>query len=68
LTVGREAQGRHIANVKGSESLAAAKAALEPHGMIVNQGDVDAFKAVAKEKVWPLYQAQYKELWTKLAS
>ena len=58
----------HVANMKGAESLASAKSALEPHGMIVNPADVDAFKEVAKEKVWPQYQAQYKELWQKLAS
>ena len=44
-----------------------AKGQVEPHGMIVNSGDIAAFKEMAQAKVWPLYKDQYKEIWQKLA-
>ena len=36
--------------------------------MIVNTGDLNAFKEVARDKVWPIYKDQYKEIWQKLAT
>jgi TRAP-type transport system periplasmic protein len=68
LTAGKEAQARHRQSIESYESVEGAKKELEPKGMIVNTADIDAFKEVAKAKVWPQYQDQYKEIWKKLAS
>ena len=68
LSTGKEAQARHRQSIESYNSLAGAKGQVEPHGMIVNTGDLNAFKEVAKEKVWPIYQDQYKEIWQKLAT
>ncbi len=68
LSTGKEAQARHRQSIESYDSLAGAKGQVEPHGMIVNTGDLNAFKEVAKAKVWPIYQDQYKEIWQKLAT
>ena len=48
------------------DSLAKAKELLEPKGMIVVEADVDAFRRVAKEKIWPAYKQQYAGLWDQI--
>ena len=68
ITTGKEAQARHRQSIESYDSLAGAKGQVEPHGMIVNAGDIGAFREVAKDKVWPIYQEQYKEIWQKLTS
>ncbi len=68
LSVGKEAQAKHRQGMEGVDNLAGAKGLLEPRGMTVNAADIGAFKEVAKEKIWPQYQPQYKEIWQKLAS
>jgi tripartite ATP-independent transporter DctP family solute receptor len=68
LSLGKEAQARHRKSIESYDSLEGAKGQVEPHGMIVNAGDINAFKEVAKAKVWPLYQDKYKEIWQKLAT
>ena len=45
------------------DNLAKAKELLEPKGMTVNAADVDAFRKIAEEKVWPAYQKQFPEMW-----
>jgi tripartite ATP-independent transporter DctP family solute receptor len=37
-------------------------------GMTVNSANVDAFRKVAQEKVWPAYKQQFPELWEEIVS
>src|SRR6266581_1416028 len=66
LDVSREAQARIRHDTESVDSLAKAKELLEPKGMAVNAADVDAFRKVAEEKVWPAYQKQYSEMWEQI--
>jgi tripartite ATP-independent transporter DctP family solute receptor len=50
------------------DSLAKAKELLEPKGMTVNPADVEAFRRVAQEKVWPAYKQQFPELWEEIVA
>ncbi len=68
LSVGREAQALHRKGMEGVDNLASAKGILEPRGLAVNAADIPAFKEVARDKIWPQYQPQYKDLWPKLAT
>ncbi len=68
LTTGKEAQVRHRRGMEGPDNLDGAKNLLGPRGMSVNAADINAFKEVAKAKIWPQYQPQYKDIWQKLAS
>jgi hypothetical protein len=45
-----------------------AKELLEPKGMTVNQANVEAFRKLAQEKVWPSYKQQYPELWEEIVA
>jgi TRAP-type transport system periplasmic protein len=64
----------HTAQVKVREltesvdNLAKAKALLEPKGMAVNAADVDAFRKLAEQKVWPAYKQQFPEMWDAIVS
>jgi TRAP-type transport system periplasmic protein len=64
----------HTAQVKVREltesvdNLAKAKALLEPKGMTVNAADVDAFRKLAEQKVWPAYKQQFPEMWDAIVS
>jgi len=66
LDVSREAQERIRKDTESVDSLAKAKELLEPKGMTVNAADVDAFRKVAQEKVWPAYQKQFPEMWEQI--
>jgi len=66
LDVSREAQARIRHDTESVDSLAKAKELLEPKGMAVNAANVDAFRKVAEEKVWPAYQKQYSEMWEQI--
>jgi len=66
LDISREAQARIRHDTESVDSLAKAKELLEPKGMAVNAADVDAFRKVAEEKVWPAYQKQYSEMWEQI--
>jgi tripartite ATP-independent transporter DctP family solute receptor len=50
------------------DNLAKAKELLEPKGMTVNPADVDAFRRVAQEKVWPAYKLQFSDLWEEIVA
>src|SRR5438046_7318985 len=50
------------------DSLAKAKELLEPKGMTVNSADVEAFRKVAEEKVWPAYKTQFPEIWEEIVA
>ena len=64
----------HTAQVKVREltesvdNVAKAKELLEPKGMTVNAADVDAFRKLAQEKVWPAYKQQFPEMWDAIVS
>jgi TRAP-type C4-dicarboxylate transport system substrate-binding protein len=68
LDTSREAQTKCRELTESVDNFAAAKKELEPKGMTVVEADVDAFKKVAQEKIWPQYKTQYSELWDQIAS
>ncbi len=47
---------------------AKAKELLEPKGMTINTADVEAFRRLAQDKVWPAYKAQFPEMWEEIVS
>ena len=67
LDLGREAQEKIRQETESVDNLAKARELLEPKGMTVNAANVDAFRKLAQEKVWPAYQKQYPELWEEIA-
>jgi TRAP-type C4-dicarboxylate transport system substrate-binding protein len=66
LDTSREAQAKCRELTESVDNLAAAKRELEPKGMTVVQGNVDAFRKVAQEKIWPAYKQQYAGLWEQI--
>ena len=66
LDVAREAQERIRKDTESVDNFEKAKEILEPKGMIVNKADVDAFRKVAQEKIWPAYQKQFPEMWDQI--
>lgn len=67
LDTSREAQGKCRQLTESVDNIAAAKKELEPKGMTVVQGNVEAFRKVAQEKIWPAYKTQYGALWEEIA-
>lgn len=63
----REAQTKCRELTESVDNLAAAKKELEPKGMTVVQGNVEAFRKVAQEKIWPAYKTQYGAMWDEVA-
>ncbi len=68
MDTGREAQGVVRKVTEDVDTLASAKAQLEPRGMTVNQPDVAPFIDLAKQKLWPLYQKNYSGLWEEIVA
>lgn len=68
LDTGREAQGVVRKITEDVDSLASAKALLEPRGMIVNAPDLEPFRKVAREKIWPGFQKTYGPLWDEIVA
>ena len=68
MDTGREAQGVVRKITEDVDSLASAKALLEPHGMTVNAPDLEPFKRIAREKIWPGFQKQYGPLWDEIVA
>jgi tripartite ATP-independent transporter DctP family solute receptor len=66
--VGRDAQNRMRQTMSSVDSLEGAKTLLEPHGMSVNQVDIELFRKTAKENIWPQYQKQYADGWDEIAN
>jgi tripartite ATP-independent transporter DctP family solute receptor len=62
----RGAQQRVREATESVDSLAKAKELLEPKGMIVNGAQLDPFRKLAQEKIWPAYQKLYPDLWDKI--
>ena len=68
LDASREAQGKIREATESIDNFAKAKELLEPHGMKVVQSNVEAFRKVAQEKIWPAYKQQFGALWDEVAS
>ena len=68
LDVAREAQGKLREMTESVDNFGKAKQILGEKGMTVNEANVEAFRKVAQEKVWPGYQKQYSELWDQIVA
>ncbi len=68
LDVFREVQERIRKDTESVDNLAKAKELLEPKGMVVNAANVDAFRKVAQEKIWPAYEKQFGAMWDEVAN
>ena len=64
----RAAQAKVRQLTESVDNLDKAKELLEPKGMTVNTANVDAFRKLAQEKVWPAYKQQFPELWEEIVS
>jgi len=67
LDISREAQQKIRDATESVDNFDAAKKALEPKGMTVVKADVEAFRKVAQDKIWPAYQKQYGAMWSEIA-
>ena len=68
LDVSRAAQERIRQATESVDSLKKAKELLEPKGMIVNAANVEAFRRVAQDKIWPAYHQVNVELWDQIVA
>ena len=68
LDASRTAQERIRGLTESVDTVEKAKELLEPKGMTVNTADVEAFRKIAQEKVWPQYQKEYSELWDEIVA
>jgi len=68
LEVSRAAQERIRGQTESVDTVEKAKELLEPKGMTVNTADVEAFRKIAQEKVWPQYQKEYSDLWDEIVA
>lgn len=65
---GHDAQDRMRETMGSVDNLEGAKKLLEPHGMAVNQVDIELFRKTAQENIWPQYQKQYADGWNEIAN
>jgi tripartite ATP-independent transporter DctP family solute receptor len=68
LEVSRGAQQKCRELTESVDSFEKATELLGAKGMKVNTANVDAFRKVAQEKIWPAYQKQYSGLWEQIES
>ena len=68
MDVGREAQSKVRNLIESVDNLESAKKLLEPKGMTVVQGNVEAFRKIAEQKVWPTYKSQFGALFDEIAA
>ena len=68
LDASRTAQEKIRGLTESVDTVEKAKELLEPKGMTVNTADVEAFRKIAQEKVWPQYQKEYFELWDEIVA
>ena len=66
LDISREAQGKIREATESVDNFAAAKKLLEPRGMTVVETNVEAFRSLAKQKIWPAYKTQYGAMWDEI--
>ena len=67
LDVGREAQSKTRNLIESVDNFESAKKLLEPKGMKVVQGNIEAFRKIAEQKVWPTYKTQFGALFDEIA-
>jgi tripartite ATP-independent transporter DctP family solute receptor len=68
LEASRGAQERIRGLTESVDTAEKAKELLEPKGMTVNTADVEAFRKIAQEKVWPAYQKEYADIWEEIVA
>src|SRR5229473_5925419 len=68
LEASRGAQERIRGLTESVDTVEKAKELLEPKGMTVNTADVEAFRKIAQERVWPAYQKEYAEIWEEIVA
>src|SRR5580704_5486675 len=68
LDASRTAQERIRGLTESVDTVENAKELLEPKGMTVNSADVEAFRKIAQEKVWPQYQKEYTDIWEEIVA
>ena len=68
LDASRTAPERIRGLTESVDTVEKAKELLEPKGMTVNTADVEAFRKIAQEKVWPAYQKEYPEIWDEIVA
>ena len=66
--VSRNGQAKVRQLTESVDNLDKAKELLEPKGMTVNTANVEAFRKLAQEKVWPAYKQQFPELWEEIVA
>ena len=66
MELSREAQNKIRASTESVDNFAAAKKLLEPRGMTVVETNVEAFRKLAQQKIWPQYKPQYGALWDEI--
>ena len=66
LDISRETQEKIRSATESVDNFAAAKKLLEPRGMTVVEANVEAFRAVAQQKIWPAYKSQFGALWDEI--
>ena len=67
LDLSREAQKKIRDATESVDNYQKAKELLEPKGMTVAKADVEAFRKIAQDKIWPAYQKQYGAMWDEIA-
>ncbi len=65
---GMEAQKRLRDEAESVESIDGAKRTLEPLGMVANAPDLEPFRKIVQEKLWPDYKKQYGAQWDKIVA
>jgi tripartite ATP-independent transporter DctP family solute receptor len=68
LEASRSAQEKIRGLTESVDTPEKAKELLEPKGMTVNTADVEAFRKLAQEKVWPVYQKEYSDIWEEIVA
>jgi TRAP-type transport system periplasmic protein len=66
--VSMQAQQMIRSATEGVDNPEKAKQLLEPLGMTVNAPNRAPFKKVAQDKIWPVYQKMYPELWEQIVA
>jgi TRAP-type C4-dicarboxylate transport system substrate-binding protein len=67
LEIAREAQRKIRDATEAVDNFDKAKELLEPKGMTVAKADVEAFRRIAQDRIWPAYRKQYGALWDEIA-
>ena len=66
MDVGARSQSKVRDLIESVDNFEKAKGLLEPCGMTVVQGNVEAFRKIAQQKIWPAYKTQYGALWDEI--